>query len=151
MYLLSQQVVEDYRPLFKTDELKGKVKGKRFLLASTDVHEHAIGALAQLLSEAGAEVINLGAEQAPEQVINRLQNDSVDAVLLSTHNGMALDYARMLQSRLQENNFELPILMGGVLNQKMDGEVLPVPVINELKAMGFHPAIGLPNLTKLLT
>jgi len=151
MFLLSQQVVEDYRPLFESDELKDKVKGKRFLLASTDVHEHAIGALAQLLSEAGAEVVNLGAEQAPEQIINHLQNDSVDAVLLSTHNGMALDYARMLQSRLQENKLELPILMGGVLNQKMEGEILPVPVVNELKAMGFHPAIGLPNLAKLLT
>ena len=151
MFLLSQQVVEDYRPLFATSELRDKVKGKRFLLASTDVHEHAIGALAQLLSEAGAEVVNLGAEQAPEQIVNQLQIDLVDAVLLSTHNGMALDYARMLQSRLQENKFEMPILMGGVLNQKTEGEELPVPVANELKAMGFHPAIGLPNLTKLLT
>lgn len=151
MFSLSQQVVEENRSLFETREMKDKVKGKRFLLASTDVHEHAIGALAQLLSEAGAEVVNLGAEQGPEQIVNQLQDDSIDVVLLSTHNGMALEYAQQLKALMGDKQIDLPVLMGGVLNQKIDGEALPVPVVGELKAMGFHPATALPNLTKLLT
>ena len=151
MFLLSQRVVEDNRPFFESPELRGKIAGRRFLLASTDVHEHAIHALAQLLTEAGAEVSNLGAEQSPNQVVDQLQNDSFDAILLSTHNGMALDYARMLQSQLRQINAKLPVLMGGVLNQKIEGEILPVPVVNEISAMGFHPAIALPNLSKLLS
>jgi len=40
--------------------------------------------------------------------------------------------------------------MGGVLNQKTDDHALPVPVIDELKALGMHPATSLPGLVKLL-
>lgn len=150
MYLLSQQVIDKYRPMFESPELIEKVKGKRLMLASTDVHEHAIGALAQLLSEADAEVTNLGAEQSPDQVVEQLRNLSVDALLLSTHNGMALDYARQLKSMLDKEGIELPVLMGGVLNQKVDSEALPVAVIDDLKQLGINPAVGLPSLTKLL-
>jgi len=150
MYLMSQQVIEQYRPVFESAELKAKVKGRRLLLASTDVHEHAIGALSQLLSEAGAIVTNLGAEQAPDQIGKRLREDTVDAVLLSTHNGMALEYAQQLKLELDSSQFELPILMGGVLNQKVDGEALPLPVVEELKQLGINPATTLPNITRFL-
>jgi hypothetical protein len=37
-----------------------------------------------------------------------------------------------------------------VLNQKVEIHALPVPVIDELKALGMHPAISLPGLTRLL-
>ena len=150
MYLLSQQVVDQYRPLFESPELKAKVKGKRLLLASTDVHEHAIGALAQLLGEAGAEVTNLGSEQAPDQVGKRLRENLVDAVLLSTHNGMALEYAQQLKLEMESSQIDLPVLIGGVLNQKVEGQALPVPVVEELKRLGFNPAIALPNITRFL-
>jgi hypothetical protein len=36
------------------------------------------------------------------------------------------------------------------LNQKVDDAPLPVPVIEDLKQLGFYPAISLPHLTKLL-
>jgi methylmalonyl-CoA mutase cobalamin-binding subunit len=150
MFLLSQRVVDDYRPLFDNPEMRQKVRGKRFLLASSDVHEHAIGALAQLLGESGAEVVNLGAEQAPHDLVKQLNRQSADALLLSTHNGMALEYARELKSALDSNQITLPVVLGGVLNQKVDNQPLPVPVIEELKQLGFHPAISLPNLTRLL-
>ncbi len=151
MYLLSQQVIDNYRPLFESSEMIKKVKGKRLILASTDVHEHAIGALAQLLSEAGADVTNLGSEQSPDQVAECLSKYSYDALLLSTHNGMALDYGRQLRLILDKDSIDLPILMGGVLNQKVGTEALPVDVVDDLKQLGINPAVGLPNLTKLLS
>ncbi len=150
MYLLSQQVIKQYRPIFESAELKAKIKGKRLLLASTDVHEHAIGALSQLLSEAGAIVTNLGAEQAPDQIGKRLRENSVDAVLLSTHNGMALEYAQQLKLEMEGSQIELPVLMGGVLNQKVEGEALPVSVVEELKQLGFNLATALPNIARFL-
>jgi methylmalonyl-CoA mutase cobalamin-binding subunit len=150
MFLLSQSVLDDYRPLFESAEMRLKMQGKQFLLASSDVHEHAIGALAQLLGEAGAEVINLGAEQTPQDLVNQLIRQSADAVLLSTHNGMALEYARELKSAMESNQIALPVVLGGVLNQKVDDAPLPVPVIEDLKQLGFHPATSLPHLTKLL-
>jgi len=150
MFLLSQNVIDDYRPLFVSAEMRKKLRGRQLLLASSDVHEHAIGALAQLLSEAGAEVINLGAEQTPQDLVAQLMRQSADALLLSTHNGMALEYARELKSSMESNQLVLPVVLGGVLNQKVDDAALPVPVIEDLKQLGFHPAISLPNLTRLL-
>ena len=151
MYLLSKKVVDEHRDFFLTPELRKKVEGKHFLLASTDVHEHAIGALAQLLSEAGAEVTSLGAEQSPDQLVKQLKMLEIDMVMLSTHNGMALDYAKQLKSLMQSSGIVVKVAMGGVLNQKIEGQSLPVFVTEDLKALGFHPATGLPSLNKLLT
>ncbi len=150
MYLLSRRVVEEHLPLFEDPELKARIKGKKLLLASTDVHEHAIGALAQLLSGAGAEVVNLGAEQSPEQVLKAVRINSLDALLLSTHNGMALEYARKIQSAMVAEQINLPVIMGGVLNQKVEGQPLPVAVTTELKSLGVFPGNSLPGITRLL-
>lgn len=150
MYLLSQRVIEENRELFSKPQFKRKVKSRRLLLASTDVHEHAIGALAQLLGEAGAEVLYVGAEQSPEQIILQVKGQLPDALLLSTHNGMALEYARQLRLLLEKENIDMPVIMGGVLNQKVEGQSLPVAVIEELKSLGFIAGNSLPAMTRLL-
>ena len=150
MYTLSTRVIEDYRPFFTSAENRALMQDRRLLLASTDVHEHAIGALAQLLSEAGAAVINLGAEQNPEQIVSALRDHKIDALLVSTHNGMALEYARQLKSEMAKARLQIPVVFGGVLNQKVDDVALPVSVIEELAELGFHPALALPNLPHLL-
>jgi len=150
MYCLSQAVVDDYRPMFADAELRDKVDGKRVIVASSDVHEHAAGALAQLLSEAGALVVNLGAEQNPGDLVDAILEHGADVLMLSTHNGMALEYAKQLRHLLERASLSLPVIIGGVLNQKVAEQVLPVPVINELLALGMRPAVGMPNLTRLL-
>ncbi len=150
MYCLSQAVVDDYRPMFADPELRNKVEGRRIVVASTDVHQHAAGALSQLLSEAGAVVINLGAEQDPQSLVDAIQAHSAELLMLSTHNGMALDYAKQLKHRLDQASLSVPVIIGGVLNQKVEQHALPVPVIDELVALGMRPAVGLPNLTRLL-
>ena len=150
MYELSQEVIADYRPMFHDAAFCARVKGARLLVASSDVHEHAAGALAQLLGESGAEVVYLGAEQDPQDLVAALRKQPVDALLLSTHNGMALEYARQLKALLEAEAIVVPVIMGGVLNQKVDDQALPVPVLDELKALGMHPAAGLPALARLL-
>jgi methylmalonyl-CoA mutase cobalamin-binding subunit len=62
----------------------------------------------------------------------------VDAILVSTHNGMALEYAQRLQVALDCRNLGVPVLMGGVLNQKVDDQVLPVDVSAEIRQLGFQ-------------
>jgi methylmalonyl-CoA mutase cobalamin-binding subunit len=150
IYALAQDVVDEHRPLFADPGLRRRVGGRRLLVASSDVHEHAAGALAQLLGEAGAEVVYLGAEQSPADLLAVLEREPVDALLLSTHNGMALDYARRLRALLADAGISLPVVIGGVLNQKVDGEALPVPVVEELRQLGMRPATALPALTGLL-
>ena len=67
MYAMAQDVVDAHRPMFTEESFRARVKGKNFMVASSDVHEHAAGALAQLLSEADASVVYLGAEQNPRR------------------------------------------------------------------------------------
>ena len=150
MFALSQEVIAEHRPMFGDSAFRARVKGMRLLVASSDVHEHAAGALAQLLGEAGAEVVYLGAEQDPADLVAALRLQPADAALLSTHNGMALEYARQLKQLLDAESLSLAVIMGGVLNQKVDGQALPVTVVEDLRALGIHPAISLPGLAKLL-
>lgn len=150
MYAMAQGVIEEHRPLFADAAFRARIRGKRFVVASSDVHEHAAGALAQLLSETEAEVVYLGAEQNPSDLVAVLREHPVDALLLSTHNGMALEYANQLKQLLDDASISPLVIIGGVLNQKVENQALPVPVVDDLKALGMHPAISLPGLTRLL-
>jgi len=106
------------------------LKGRRLLIASTDVHEHAVMIIHQLLAlaEAGAETINLGAEVNPDQIVSEAQTNNVEAILISTHNGMALDYAKRLKEELDKQKVMIPVVLGGVLNQKVENQALPLGV-----------------------
>ncbi len=150
MSALAREVVDEHRPMFADAAFSARVQGKRFLVASSDVHEHAAGALSQLLSEAGATVVYLGAEQTPADLVAAIRQQPVDALLLSTHNGMALDYATRLRQLLDTHCLALPVIMGGVLNQKTEDQILPVPVIDQLKALGMRPATSLPAFARML-
>ena len=150
MYSLSQSVVEAHRYLLDDEAFLRQVRGRRFIVASSDVHEHAAGALAQILGEAGASVVYLGAEQNPDDLVAALALHPADALLLSTHNGMALEYARQLKDLLGAKDQDIPVVIGGVLNQKVDGRELPVPVVDELKQLGMLPVAALPGLPRLL-
>jgi hypothetical protein len=44
----------------------------------------------------------------------------------------------------------VPVIIGGVLNQKMEGDELPVPVNGELEQIGFGVAGSLRQLTARL-
>ncbi|MGB1009352.1 MAG: cobalamin B12-binding domain-containing protein [Thiolinea sp.] len=135
---MTRDLVAEHQELFSSEMAREKLSGQRLLLASTDVHEHAISALAELLRLSGAEVINLGAEQDTVQVAAALKQYIPDVLLLSTHNGMALEYARQLHQLMVEHNDTTPVLMGGVLNQKVEDQQLPVPVAEDIRKLGFR-------------
>jgi len=150
IFELSLKVIAEHREIFQLPANKEKVAGLRLLLASSDVHEHAIHALGQLLSEAGAGVINLGPEQNPQQIAEAAVAEQADSILVSTHNGNALEYAERLKQALAALKCDTPVIMGGVLNQKVDDEVLPVPVNGQLEKLGFGVAGNLEQLTARL-
>ncbi|MFL7869861.1 MAG: cobalamin B12-binding domain-containing protein, partial [Anaerolineales bacterium] len=129
--------IQEYLPQFLSDKMKALMRDRRLLLASTDVHEHALFVLHELLHQAGAQIINLGAEQNPVDVVQAVQQNPVDAILISTHNGMALEYAQRLREVLKQFEIDVPVLMGGVLNQKFEDQALPMDVRQELAQLGF--------------
>jgi methylmalonyl-CoA mutase cobalamin-binding domain/chain len=151
MYLLSQRGFEENRSFFGQPEVRNRLQGKRMLIASTDVHEHAVRIIARLLTEAGVDIVNMGSEKDPHEVAGKAAEIPVDAVLISTHNGMALAYAARLKKALNLRNIQVPVIMGGVLNQKFEDRALPVDVAQDLKALGYKTCSKLgPEMTRLL-
>ena len=145
VYELSQRYVQEYHHLFENPRSRSIFEGRKILIASTDVHEHAIMIIHELLARAGTDMINLGAEIDPDQIVSAAGSKEVDAILISTHNGMALEYARRLKKELENQNLCVPVVMGGILNQKVEGRALPVDVTPKLKKLGFYPCPRLEN------
>jgi methylmalonyl-CoA mutase cobalamin-binding subunit len=83
-------------------------------------------------------MINLGAEKNPDEVAAEAQSRQVEAILLSTHNGMALEYAKSLRQELAKQKIHIHVFIGGILNQKLEDRALPVDVSDDLKALGFQ-------------
>jgi methylmalonyl-CoA mutase cobalamin-binding subunit len=151
VFKLSNSYVQKYRSMFANSKSKRILQNRRILIASTDVHEQAIMVIHQLLAEAGAEIINLGAETNPIQVAVAARDHDAEAILISTHNGMALDYARRLKVEMAQEEITIPVVMGGILNQKVEDLALPVDVSNDIKKLDFLPCPRLENkLTNLL-
>jgi hypothetical protein len=134
----SEACVAMYGSLFSTDSSRHVFDGKRLIIASTDVHEHALYVLSKLLRMAGATPINIGPERNPEDIAEAAAIEKPDAILVSTHNGMALAYAHRLLDELKERNVETPIFFGGVLNQKVDGKTLPVDVASDIARLNIR-------------
>ena len=140
IFAQSLSAIKQHAPHFSTPKMVMALSERRLLLASSDVHEHAVFVLQELLSQAGATVISLGAEQNANDVAAAAQQQSVDAILISTHNGHAIDYANQLKAALQMHGVDVPVLMGGVLNQKVENAALPIDATAQLHQLGIHTA-----------
>jgi methylmalonyl-CoA mutase cobalamin-binding subunit len=145
VFELSKGYVVKYRKMFTNPHSKRLLHDRRILIASTDVHEHGIMVIHQLLTEAGAEMTNLGAEINPGQIVETVRDKNIEAILISTHNGMALDYARRLKKEMALKGINIPVVMGGILNQKVEDRALPVDVADNIKKLDFLPCPRLEN------
>lgn len=107
----------------------------RVMVASSDVHEHGKLVVEQLLTECGAAIVDGGASMSPSELARRAEAEGVDAIALSTYNGIALDFFDKLSEEL---NGTVPILIGGRLNQISEGSnsSLPVDVTEMLRDRG---------------
>jgi methylmalonyl-CoA mutase cobalamin-binding subunit len=151
VYALSQRIITEYRHIFDNPQSRNILEGRKILIASTDVHQHAVMIIHELLSTAGAEMINLGAGVDPDQIALNAGAAGVEAILISTHNGMALEYAKRLKAELNTQKINVPVVMGGILNQKVEDAALPIDVTANLMELGFHPSPRLEgNFSKLL-
>lgn len=52
---------------------------------------------------------------------------------------MALDYAKRLKEELDKHKVMIPVVLGGVLNQKVEDQALPIDVSADLKKLAFFP------------
>ena len=126
------------------EELRGRgqeeaIRGMKVLVTSTDVHEFAEFLLASALGAVGTEVIDFGINRDPEDIVKAVIETDADAVVVTTHNGVARSFGQRLVRELgRAQAREVPVFMGGVLNEDVDGSEIPIDVRADLNATGIE-------------
>jgi methylmalonyl-CoA mutase cobalamin-binding subunit len=110
----------------------------RVMTATSDVHEHGKMLIEDIARRIGAEPLDGGVSTDPDRLARLAAAERPDAIALSTYNGVALTYFNALQAALRDEGLDIPVLIGGRLNQIPDqsNSSLPVDVGTELTQAG---------------
>jgi methylmalonyl-CoA mutase cobalamin-binding domain/chain len=115
------------------------IRGMKVLVTSTDVHEFAEFLLTSSLAAAGTEVIDFGINRDPEDIVKAVIETDADAVVITTHNGVARSFGQRLMGEMRGAGVgSVPVFMGGVLNEDVDGSEIPIDVSADLNANGIE-------------
>lgn len=115
------------------------IRGMKVIVTSTDVHEFAEFLLTSSLEAAGTNVIDFGINRDPEDIVKAVIETDADAVVITTHNGVARSFGRRLMEELRSAGADsVPVFMGGVLNEDVDGSEIPIDVSADLNAGGIQ-------------
>lgn len=115
------------------------IRGMKVLVTSTDVHEFAEFLLTSSLAATGADVIDFGINRDPEDIVKAVIETDAEAVVITTHNGVARSFGKRLMEELRSAGADsAPVFMGGVLNEDVDGSEVPVDVRADLNAGGIQ-------------
>ena len=114
------------------------LKAKNVVVASTDVHEFAKFLLTSTLDAAGSNVIDCGINRDPEDIVKVAVETAADAVVITTHNGVARSYGTKLIDEMRDARLDALVFMGGVLNEDIEGSDVPVDVRQDLGNLGIR-------------
>ncbi len=107
-------------------------------IATTDVHEYGKVLVEAVLRALGVDIVDAGVSTDPDVLAQAAREGDADFIALSTYNGVALDYLQRLRREMEERDLDIPIFIGGKLNQILDDRSgsLPVDVSGELESAG---------------
>lgn len=93
---------------------------KRLLLAKTglDCHDTGIITVAQVLREAGYEVVYLGLHNAVKDLVKAAIEEDVDGIGVSYLSGQHMTQMRRLLEAMKAGKLEVPVFCGGVIPQE---------------------------------
>jgi methylmalonyl-CoA mutase cobalamin-binding domain/chain len=115
------------------------IRGMKVLVTSTDVHEFAEFLLTSTLSAVGTQVIDFGINRDPEDIVKAVIETDADAVVITTHNGVARSFGQRLMEEMGSAvTGDVPVFMGGVLNEDVEGSEIPIDVSADLNATGIQ-------------
>lgn len=144
----------DYSPIIPTDTMKDFVTNRlavhshfatrrvaedsdhRLVVASTDVHEYAMRLVSEAVAALGIDGTIAGTSVDPDELADLALEAGATAVLVSTHNGMALTYAKQLLRELQTRQLDIKVFFGGTLNQDLPDSDTPIDVRDDLRELG---------------
>lgn len=126
-----------------------RLDGLRVALVSTDVHLFAMSALEGVLTESGAQVIDCGVSADPERLAEECVTQDCRAIVVTTHNGWALNFGRRLMGAISPGT-PRTVVMGGMLNEDTAGSAMPRDVSSELRALGVHTTNDVVRMVEIL-
>ncbi|WP_332670779.1 cobalamin B12-binding domain-containing protein [Aromatoleum sp.] len=90
---------------------------KRILLAKMglDCHDTGIVTVAQILRDAGYEVVYLGLHNDARQVIKVATEEDVDAIGISFLSGQHMTQVRRLLDEMRRSGLAVPVICGGII------------------------------------
>lgn len=112
------------------------IRGMKLVVASTDVHEFAKFLLTSTFEALDAKVIDCGVNRDPEDIVKVVAETDPDAIVVTTHNGVARSFATKLLDELRAHRLTTSVFMGGVLNEDVDGSDVPIDVRADLGRLG---------------
>jgi methylmalonyl-CoA mutase cobalamin-binding subunit len=117
----------------------------RVLIASTDIHEHGKYLVESALAHHDADLIDGGTRASPDGLADLAGIEAPDAVIVGTYNGIALSFAAALQAALSARGLQVPVLIGGRLNEvpANTNSSLPVDVTADIARTGAIPCADL--------
>lgn len=89
----------------------------RVLLAKLglDGHDRGIKVVARMLRDAGCEVIYLGLRQSAEAIVAAAEQEDVDVIGLSMHNGGHLALTTRMLDAMRAAALDIPLVIGGIV------------------------------------
>ena len=117
-------------------------------IGTTDVHEHGKYLVEKAFEGLGVQTVDAGVAVDPETLVARAVETGADMVAVSTYNGVALSYAKAVKAAMKAQGIDLPVLVGGRLNEvpKDSNSGLPVDVSSEIADLGCTPCHDLDGM-----
>ena len=81
-------------------------------------------------------MIDFGINRDPEDIVKVALETDADAIVITTHNGVARSFGTTLVHSMKEAGLESSVFMGGVLNEDIEGSDVPVDVREHLHKIG---------------
>ena len=159
---------DGYEPLVPTDVLKDFLaertkiraavrpsnwilnKSHKPVIASSDVHEIGMRLVIDAIDSLDIKPVIGTVGIDPDELAELALQENATAVLISTHNGMALSFAQKLLAELSLRDISPQVIIGGRLNQEVEGCDMPVDVTEELKALGIDICLDLKDLANII-
>lgn len=131
-----------------SEQLADAVRGKKITVGSTDTHEFGLYVVSSVLEELGARVINGGVDLDAEEILDLAYEAATPYIVVSTHNGLCLDYGKHLMELAKQRNQQVKVFMGGRLNGIVEGSTEPIDVSDRLIELGISPCNEVSDLIK---
>lgn len=124
----------------------------RLCIATTDVHEYGKVLLEKVARNVGVDIMDGGVSTDPDALCRLARDGNADAIAISTYNGVALSFLSRMKQDLADNGMDIPVFIGGKLNQipEDSNSSLPVDVTSDLTSLGAIPCESVETMIEKL-